>query len=340
MILAADIGGTKSVFGYLTHAHARLALTDAWTAPTRRYPSCVALLEAFLAVHRRPIRAACLALAAPIIDGERSYPANLPWVVERASVRRTLQQDHVWLINDLEATAYGLETLRDAECVTLQAGRPQPGSTRAVLAAGTSLGETIVLRLNDRTVALASEGGHADFAPRTAREWALREWLQTRYGHVSIARVVSGPGLVTLYQFLHDIAHPNTPAPIDGAQPDAAERICAQAGDGHTPLATETLDWFVSLYGAAAGDLALRALPVGGLFLGGGIAPQLLPQLRAGGFLRAFLEKGRLRDLLTEIPVHVIMNPQTALHGAGVHAWRLSRQAPTPSAPAPPMPSR
>ena len=322
MILAGDVGGTKTHLGYVSFDKSDRQLVADWQTPTGSYPSFEALLEAFLAKHRMPIDAACFGMAAPVVDG-CSQKTNLPWAVDFRPLQRLLGAEAVWLINDLEATGYGVLTLRSDEIAVLQAGKLQPKGMLAVLAAGTSLGDATLIWEHGFYRAFPSEGGHADFAPRTPTEWALHQFLAKLHaGHVSTARVVSGQGLVNIYRFLTETSSADTPAsePIDPSATDAAATICAHGLAGRSTRAEKALDLFASAYGAAAGNLALRALPSAGLYLGGGIAPKMLSKLEDGAFMQAFAEKGRLKGLLSEIPVRVILNQQAAPFGAAYHA--------------------
>ena len=326
MILAGDVGGTKTALGWFQCEGARLAPVIEAVVRTADFHGLDALLESFVAQHRYPMDAACFGLAAPVLDG-RSDAINLPWPVDTRRLRQTLGHEAVWVINDLEATGYGIETLPEAACAVLQEGRPQPRGTIAVLAAGTSLGEAVLVWDRHGYRALPSEGGHADFAPRTALAMALCQALAAKFGHVSAARVLSGPGLADIYQFLKEAGREEEPATLREALSagDPSAIIVEQALAGRSALCGQALDLFVSCYGAEAGNLALRTLAWSGVYLGGGIAPNVLPKLRDGTFMRAFTDKGRLASLLAAIPVRVILDARAALYGAARHGWALWR---------------
>ncbi len=327
MILAGDVGGTKTNLGWFRAEGARLSPVIEASVRTADYPGLEALVEPFIARHRYPVEGACFGLAAPVIDG-RSDATNLPWPVDVRALQRTLGCDAVWAINDLEATGYGIAALPDDACAILQAGQPQPHGTLAVIAAGTSLGEATLVWDRHGYRALPSEGGHADFAPRTVLEWDLCRFLAEEFGHVSYARVLSGPGLGTLYRFLVATGRGEEPKwlreALDDGEPSAV--IVEHARSSRSPLCAQALALFISCYGAEAGNLALRTLPRGGLYLGGGMAPKLLPELQADTFVRAFTEKGRLSPLLSTMPIRVILEERAALYGAARHGADLLRR--------------
>jgi len=317
LILAGDIGGTRP----------RLALFRATSAgpeavahsdfASRRHGSLATIVREFLAgTGQRPDRA-CFGIAGPIRAGRVLTP-NLPWLVDGAELAELLDLPRVGLLNDLQANAYGIPLLRQEDFTTLNPGQPEPTGTIAVIAAGTGLGETTAIWDGTAHRPLPSEGGHADFAPRNELEAELLLHLRAEFGRVSYERVLSGPGLVNLYRFLRDRRHlPETPAVVTAmAHDDPAAVISRAAISDSCPLCTQTLELFVSLYGAEAGNLALRALATGGLYLGGGIAPKIVALLTRPLFMLAFTAKGRLSPLLEAIPVRVIRNERTALLGA------------------------
>lgn len=320
MILAGDIGGTKTT----------LALFDAEqpTAPLfeRRYlnheqSSLVDLLWRFLNEADCPVQAACLAVAGPVREGRCEMP-NLPWVVDAAEVREALGLSRVALINDLEATAHGMLTLPPERLAVINSGHPDPTSNLALIAAGTGLGEAILFRDGGGYRVSASEGGHADFAPHDPAGIDLFRYLQARFGHVSWERVVSGPGLANIYDFLGLSGYPEEASAVTeriAAGDDRSAAIAQAALEGESPRANQALDRFVRAYGAEAGNLALKALATGGLYIGGGIAPKVAARLQAGDFMQAFRDKGRFASLLSDIPVRLILEPRTALLGAAAY---------------------
>jgi glucokinase len=242
-------------------------------------------------------------------------------------VRRTLKLQAVTLLNDLEAGAYGLFTLEDDEFFTLNEGAMRHAGNKALIAAGTGLGQAILYDDGHHFHPLATEAGHADFAPRDELEIELLRHLITRFGHVSYERVVSGPGLVNIYRFLKDVRRMAEPAALAEkfAAGEDAGAVISQAALAHEyEICVEALNLFVTLYGAEAGNLALRAKSVRGLYVGGGIAPKIVAKLKDGAFMRAFHQKGRYVDLLKAVPVQVVLNEQAALRGAGYYAAFLT----------------
>jgi glucokinase len=321
LILAGDIGGTKTNLAlfdaqsetpYASRARASYA--------SAKYSSLEAILAEFLG-DQRPVQidVACLAIAGPVVRDE-VRATNLAWTVERASLTRALDTSRVYLINDLEATAYGIETLPPESLLTLNEGENALPGHRALIAAGTGLGMAGIFWDGARYHPMPSEGGHAEFAPRGETQIALLEYLRRKFGeHVSTERVLSGRGLVNIYEFLRDERGEEEPAWLaremeeDG---DAAAMISAAALARKSQLAARALDIFVEIYGAAAGNLALLLKPVGGLYVGGGIAPKILDKLRDGTFMRAFSDMGRMSALANSFPVRVILDDKTALYGA------------------------
>ena len=322
-ILAADVGGTKTIIALFGVHGRQLRLLLQQSFPSPHVRGLDAIVRQFL--QSRPelrVARACFGVAGPIVRGTCRTP-NLPWVVEARELRTALQTPAVDLINDLEAMGYGIERLRPRALVTLQAGRAHTGGNQALIAAGTGLGEAILRADAQGHHPLPSEGGHVDFAPRNALETELLQCLWRDHAHVSYERVVSGPGLVRLYRFMRSRSRRAEPSWLTAAlrYRDAAAVISEAGLSRRDRCCRQALELFVSLYGAEAGNLAMKALATGGLYVGGGIAPKMLPLLRGGEFMRAFLEKGRMRGLLAQIPVRVILDDRTALLGAAHYAW-------------------
>ncbi|MFH1566472.1 MAG: glucokinase [Gemmatimonadota bacterium] len=326
VILAADVGGTKS---YLS----LYELTDSGLDPLveRRYRSTdfagvPELLEFFVRdAGHRPSRVV-LGVPGPVRHPPVK-PVNLPWVIDPVEIGEALGLDQVYLLNDLEATAYGTLNLQPHDVVQINAGVPDDTGNRAVIAAGTGLGEGGLCWAGDRYVAIPSEGGHASFAPGTDLEAELWKWLFTRYGHVSWERVVSGPGLEHIYEFLRDAGHgaePDWLAQELAGTDDRAGCISRAAASGRSDLAEQAVDLFVSLYGAEAGNLALKLLSSGGVYIGGGIAPKMIERLRSGAFMDAFAEKGRVSEVLRDMPVYVVLNDKAGLLGAAYFGAHLA----------------
>jgi glucokinase len=325
MILAGDIGGTKAQLALFAPGAGPRTPSLEERVPTNGSPSLDALLRGFLdRTGARPARIV-LGVAGPVADN-RCITTNLPWHVDGEKLAGELGAP-VTLMNDLEATGWGLATLGEADLLTLQQGNAAQGN-RALIAAGTGLGEAI-LHWNGQTWRpMASEGGHTDFGPRDALEDELLRWLRGKYGRVSCERILSGPGLADLYRFFREIKRGAEPAEIalrfDNAHEPAAI-VTETALDGSCERARLALEKFVAIYGAEAGNLALKALALGGVFVGGGIAPRLVSVLTRGGFVRAFFEKGRLSPVLSRIPVAVVLDPKTAVWGAAAYARQEDR---------------
>jgi glucokinase len=329
MFLAGDLGGTKTILGEFEPDPGGLRRVRERVFPSRSYPTFDALAAEFLSGRDGPpLRSACLGVAGTVIDG-RCKTTNLPWALDESALSAALGVPRVKLLNDLEATAFGILTLSSDERAVLNPGPAPPGGRRghvAVIAAGTGLGEAMLYWDGARYHPVASEGGHADFGPRTEREVELWHFLRARHGgHVSYERVLSGPGFHDIYRFLRDECGleepPGLAAEVAAGHPNAVISTHGLAGD--VPLCAETVAMFVSAYGAEAGNLALRCVAVGGVFLAGGIAPKLLPALRSPAFLDSFRAKGRLAPFLEKVEVSVSLNPEAALLGAAHYAARL-----------------
>jgi glucokinase len=338
MLLAGDIGGTKTLLGLFEPGRDRPAplVVDAFT--TLDFDGVECMIEQFLTargVRARELTATSIGVAGAITE-QVAHLTNVPWRVSAAAVAAAMGLDHVHLLNDLEALAYAIPALRADELAVLQTGRRVASGNAAVIAAGTGLGEALLLNVDGGFMPGESEGGHADFAARTARELELVAVLTDVYGRVSVEHVLSGPGLVNIYQFTHDafgserFRTPSSTIPArlcagvgSVADPsDLPARITTSAADGRCARCVESLAMFVEAYGAEAGNLALRTVATAGLYVGGGIAPRILPALKAGSFMEAFRAKAPMADLVSRIPVAVILNPQSGLLGAAVHAAR------------------
>jgi glucokinase len=334
-VLAGDIGGTKTELALYRWTEGSLASERFERTPSRDHTSFTALLEAFLAAGADPLcDAACLAVAGPVFGGASAL-TNLPWHLDEASLAATLGGAPLRIVNDLAAMARGMLHLPPSAFAVINPGAAAPANASiAVLAAGTGLGEALLHWDGADWHALASEGGHADFAAQSELEIALLRFLRQRHGgHVSWERVLSGTGLVNLYDFLRrQSGTPEPPWLTQGlAGGDPAPVIAGAGLDGRDGVAAETLTLFARLYGAEAANLALKGLALGGVYLGGGIAPNLLPALQGGAFMRGFTAKGRFADLLSEIRVSVCLEPRATLIGAAHNALRL---AGVPSVPA------
>lgn len=325
MILAGDIGGTKTVIGLFEEVGNRLQVIREGSFPSQNYSTLEEILDQFLGPGSRPpLHAAYFGVAGPVIEG-KSKATNLPWELDERRLTEALRVPRVKLLNDLEATAYGMLHLEPTDLCVLQPGLTRKGSI-AVIAAGTGLGEAILYWDGMRYHPMATEGGHADFGPRSDLEMELLRYLQRELGHASYERVLSGPGLFNIYRFLRDSGIAQEPEWLQKriAESDAGTVISEIGLTGDEPLCTKALDLFVSIYGAEAGNLALKGFTTGGVYVGGGIAPKILPKLSDGTFISAFSDKGRFADLLRSIEVKVALNPRAPLIGAAHYGLMLS----------------
>jgi glucokinase len=327
MILAGDVGGTNTRLAFLQRDGARMQVVAEGTFPSREHAGLESALQKFVSLHPLPIDQACFGVAGPVRNG-RCEATNLPWVVDARLVARELRLEAVGLINDLEANAYGIAALEPKDFITLNAGAPDAGGNQAIISAGTGLGEAGLFWDGKAHRPFATEGGHATFAPRNELEMALLRYLLGRFEHVSFERVLSGPGLVNIYTFLRDTGRGEEAAWLaeELRQPHPAAAITQAALEGKSALCEQALDLFVSIYGSEAGNLALKVMATGGVFLGGGIAPRIFRARKDTKFLEAFTAKGRMKPLLEAMPVQVILNDKTALLGAARCA-ALARQS-------------
>lgn len=331
LILAADIGGTKTNVALFelaaSHAWAARVLAQA-SLTSASYAGLGELLQDFFggigAAAGRPIAAACFGLPGPVVAGT-CETSNLPWHVRAAELGARFSIPSVSLLNDLEATAHAIAVLEPSELLRLStAAAAEPGRARAVIAAGTGLGMALLAPSPQGFVPLASEGGHVELAPQDELELALLRDLLREHEHVSIERVVSGPGLVRLYRFFSErgevVANPEVAALVHADPTHAPAVVTRAALAGDCAVSAQALELFVRLYGAVAGNLCLTAYATGGVYLAGGIAPKLASKLAEGGFMRAFNAKGRLSSVTQRAPVYVVMNEQAPLLGAARYA--------------------
>jgi len=336
-IVAGDIGGTKTNIGLFDGKRRNAdgrdapALVERATYNSPDHAGLEEVLDDFLdrTGSRGSVDAAAFGVAGPVLDGRVETP-NLPWVVESAAIEERFEIPRVGLLNDLEATAAGIPALLDSELVVLQPGQPPYTlHAAALLAPGTGMGMALLIPVGDRWQPQPTEGGHVDLAPRTEEEMALVRYLQREFpDHVSVERAVCGPGLLNIWRF---VVHTRTARAdddhrraFDASEADAPRIIGVCGLSNGCPACVKALDLFASLYGAAAGNLALSCLALSGVYLGGGITPKLLPKLQDGTFLEAFNAKGRFRGLMERIPVRAVLNPDTALLGAAREAAQLA----------------
>ena len=317
MLLAGDVGGTKALLGLFARAPLRPAPVAVESFPTSEYPNLVAIVDQFLRTQpsgRPPIEAACFGVAGPVID-DRAELVNVGWAVDGRELAVALGLGRVRLLNDLVAIAHSVAVLEHDELYVLQEGDPNPSGNAGLIAAGTGLGQAYLFNDGRRLAPAPSESGHADFAARTPRELELTAWLAARYGRAQVEAVVSGLGLANLYRFTHPV-----PCPGGESGVHLPALISQNAAGSRCAHCREALDLFVGAYGAEAGNLALRAVTTRGLYIGGGIAPRILRELESGAFMRAFRDKVPMAEMMTTVPVKVILNPQSGLLGAATAA--------------------
>lgn len=343
LLLAGDIGGTKTILRLVKLPdEGQMYSLDEATYPSGEFPDLVPMVRQFLqaaAEHLGYVPApekACFAIAGPVVNNTAKL-TNLTWLLDSQRLEQELGISKVSLINDFAAVGYGVLGLGESDLHTLQAEAPQKDAPIAVIGAGTGLGQGFLIPVGDTYQVFSSEGGHTDFAPRTELEFQLLKYLMDKHNiqHVSVERVVSGQGIVSIYQFLRDrLSLPESPdiaADIRTWEQQAGREktvdpaaVISKAGlEGSDQLCSQTMQIFIEAYGAEAGNLALKLLPYGGVYLAGGIAAKILPLIQRGNFLTAFSQKGRMSPLLEKMPVHVVLNPQVGLIGAAISASRL-----------------
>ena len=321
MILAGDIGGTNARLALFDVQNNEFKLQQLLIYPSRHYSGLDQIVGEFVSNTKIHPTQACFGIAGPVNSG-RVEASNLPWVIESKRLAAELSLDHTVLINDLEATGWGIGALPPSDLVPLNNVISIAGAVegnQAVIAAGTGLGEGGLYWDGTRHHVFASEGGHCDFAPQGDLQVELYKYLSVRFaGHVSCERVLSGPGLINIFEFLRDTGKGKPPDWLvaEMVESDAAATISNAAMEGQCPMCEQALSVFVSIFGAEAGNLALKIKATGGVFLAGGIAPKILPKLSAPMFLESFLSKGRLRHLMEIMPIQVITNDKLGLLGA------------------------
>jgi glucokinase len=321
VILAGDIGGTKVNLAFFQIGERGLAYKVLGTYPSREHASLEEIVRAFLVTHNLKVDYACFGIAGPVRRGHAQL-TNLSWIVDAAELKRSLGLKQVWLVNDLEANAHGIAGLAPDDFVELNHGEEGAAGSLAIISAGTGLGEAGLFWDGHRHLVIPSEGGHAEFAPRTDLDDELLRFWRARLGQVSWENVLSGPGTFHIYQFLRDTGRGTEPPwlteELKNTDPPVAITRAALAGKSE--LCTKTLELLITYYGAESANLALKMLATGGVYVGGGIAPKLIERLKDGTFMKAFIGEGRMKDLLAAMPVRVIMNDKTALIGAARYA--------------------
>jgi glucokinase len=322
-VLAGDIGGTKVNIGIFSLQVRRPRLRIMKSYRSRDFPNLESILERFLSAHPLRPEYASFAVAGPVIHG-KCVTTNLPWVIEGALLQNFLSANHVSLINDLAATAYAVPVLRSSELVTLNRGVRRRGHI-GVIAAGTGLGEAFLYWDGASYHPMSTEGGHVDFAPTSLLEVELWEWMRLRQQHVSVEKILSGAGLVSIYEFLKAKEEETEPPVLALAPSGEKARVISElALSAKNIVCAKALDLFISIYGAEAGNVALKGTTIGGVYLGGGIAPKILEWLKKDTFMKAFTDKGRFSSFLSQIPVKVILNEKTALLGAALYGLRVA----------------
>jgi glucokinase len=317
MILAGDVGGTNARLAFFDVMNGHFRMVSASVFPSREFAGLDQIVSKFVETSKLHPDAACFGVPGPVRNG-RVETSNLPWVIESTRLADELNLEKTVLINDLEANAWGIATLDPEDVVSLNQVKGNPVGNQAVISAGTGLGEAGMVWDGSQYRIFATEGGHSDFAPGNELEIELFRYLSERYGHVSYERVVSGPGLVNVFHFLRDTGRGTEPQWLTDqmAHADPAAAISRAALDGACALCEQALDLFVSVFAAEAGNLALKVMATGGVYLGGGIAPKMLTKLSGPLFMHSFAAKGRMQPLLEAMPVKVITNDKTALMGA------------------------
>lgn len=321
MILAGDVGGTKCNLAFCSEQNGQLRLILERRFESKKYTRFEQIVAEFLRDNAKytvteRLTAAGFGIAGPVIE-HKVKATNLPWIIDGAVLAEEIRLGNVTLLNDLEATAHSLSHLTAEEIFVLNAGYPQMEANKALIAAGTGLGQAILFWEGKRHVVSATEGGHTDFAPRTEREIELLTFLKNRAANVSWEMLVSGRGFQTIHEFLDPkLRHPS----FAGSKDDAAPEITQNALNGSCKVCVEAVDMWTALYGAEAGNLALKALPLGGMYVAGGIAVKILPKLKDGTFFRAFCDKEKLGTVLERMPIRIVLNQNAPLMGAAYAA--------------------
>lgn len=323
-VLAGDIGGTKTDLAIFEVNGSKLESLAEEKYPSSDYDSLDAIVEKFVKDHGHTPEWGSFGIAGPVRNGI-AKTMNLPWVVDAQKMENEIGFKKVWLLNDLEANAWGISALEEKDFLVLNAGKPDPDGNASIISAGTGLGEAGLYWDGEKLCPFASEGGHSSFSPGTDQEIALLKFLLKRYaddGHVSWERAVSGMGIGNIYDFLCEEQGVQTPDWLaeEISRGDKAASISKAAGDSRCPLCTETLNFFVHLYGAEAGNQALKIKATAGVYIGGGIAPRNLDQFRDSTFMDSFCAKGRMEQMMRDMPVKIILNQRTALYGSAVFA--------------------
>ncbi len=325
VVLAGDIGGTETNLGLYVKGKRRPLLKAMETYSSREASNLEDIIEQFVLRYRTSVDVACFGIAGPVRNGQ-SKTTNLPWKVSAARIKKRFKWDRVCLINDLAAMALTIPVLGGREIYPMNTERAGRGQHIGLVAPGTGLGMALLISSGNRYIPVPSEGGHMDFGPNDEAEVRLWQYLHRRFGHVSMERVLSGPGLFNIYSWLRDSGRYKEPAWLaeNIQKTDPPRAVTEAAVERKNPLSVAALNMFASIFGAVAGNLALAGMTTGGLYLGGGIPPKILPHLKEETFMKSFVSKGRFKTFLEKIPVRVILNDKAALLGAARYAFKKS----------------
>lgn len=319
MLIAGDIGGTKTNLALFDLEGESFEFSDLSRYPSGDYPNLRDIVLKFIekTKPKKPIQAACFAIAGPV-TGNVCHATNLPWVIDATVLAEAIGIPKVYLINDLVGNAWALDILGDAGHTTIYSGKDPMDGNRAVISPGTGLGEAGLYWDGKRHHPFASEGGHCEFGPRNEVQLDFSRYLVQRFGHASYERILSGPGFVNIYNFFLDVLNREEEAIVKERlqKEDTAKVITEHALDGSSELCHDVLDLFVSILGSEASNCVLKYMAFGGIYLGGGIPPKILPKLREDSFLKGFFDKGRFKSLLEKVPIHVILDDKAALRGS------------------------
>lgn len=330
IVIAGDIGGTNSRFRLCECTNGDIKALFSKTYKSAEHKEFIDLVKLFISdakVNREDIHSACFAVAGPVVN-QAIEVTNLPWFIRQDELQQQLNNPNIALLNDFSANAYGVETLTESDIHTLQQGKPEKDALKTIIGAGTGLGVAYIAQCGEQTQVFPTESGHVDYHPVGEEQAALLSFMYKKLHRVSVERILSGPGIYNIYKYVS--ANPiynqkeNHQLKLNLYRTDNhAGEIVKYALEHGDPMSLRTLDIFIRTYGSVAGNVALSSLPKGGLFIAGGIAPKLINQLTDGRFMDCFLDKGRMSNLLTEIPVHIVMNDSIGLQGAALYASRL-----------------
>jgi glucokinase len=318
MILAGEIGATRTRMAAFETEGSRLKLVVEKDYPSQEHAGLAEIIAEFITTEGIAVHRACFGAAGPVRRG-RCKISNLTWVIDSRDLAKQLKLESVGMINDLEAFAYGIDGLDSKDFVTLNEGSEDAEGNRAVISARTGLGVAGLFWDGFRHHPFGCEGGHADFAPRNELEMTLLMYLQKKYGRISCERILSGPGIKNIYDFLRDVNKVDEPGWLKdqmAATPDAPALISQLAADGKAPICNQTMSIFVSIYGAETGNVALNFMSTGGIYIGGSVAAKNVPKMKDPIFMKSFLDKGRMENLLKEMPVTIVLNDDSGLIGA------------------------